>query len=71
MPPNCTTGGDVVADVLIGSGPNRWIVVIITMAMMHIYKGIIPFVLLQLLAIVILSIFPAVTTWLPELFFGG
>jgi TRAP-type mannitol/chloroaromatic compound transport system permease large subunit len=30
-----------------------------------------PFVLLQLLAIVILSVFPAVTTWLPALFFGG
>jgi TRAP-type mannitol/chloroaromatic compound transport system permease large subunit len=40
-------------------------------SMMHIYKGIMPFVLLQLLAIVILSVFPAVTTWLPELFFGG
>jgi tripartite ATP-independent transporter DctM subunit len=133
-------GGDVVADVLIGSGLNRWIVLMIMMAivflmgmfidwaaillvtvpifmpiameldfnplwfsilmrvnlqtsfltppfgyalfyfkgvapesysMTHIYKGIIPFVLLQLLAIVILSVFPAVTTWLPELFFGG
>jgi len=133
-------GGDVVADVLIGSGLNRWIVLIIMMgivflmgmfidwaaillvtvpifmpiameldfnplwfsilmcvnlqtsfltppfgyalfyfkgvapesySMTHIYKGIMPFVLLQLLAIVILSIFPAVTTWLPELFFGG
>jgi tripartite ATP-independent transporter DctM subunit len=133
-------GGDVVADVLIGSGLNRWIVLIIMMAivflmgmfidwaaillvtvpifmpiameldfnplwfsilmcvnlqtsfltppfgyalfyfkgvapesysMTHIYKGIMPFVLLQLLAIVILSVFPAVTTWLPELFFGG
>jgi tripartite ATP-independent transporter DctM subunit len=133
-------GGDVVADVLIGSGLNRWIVLIIMMAivflmgmfidwaaillvtvpifmpiameldfnplwfsilmcvnlqtsfltppfgyalfyfkgvapesysMTHIYKGIMPFVLLQLLAMVILSIFPAVTTWLPELFFGG
>jgi tripartite ATP-independent transporter DctM subunit len=39
--------------------------------MMHIYRGIMPFVLLQLLAIVILSVFPAVTTWLPALFFGG
>ncbi|MGD8540898.1 MAG: TRAP transporter large permease subunit [Desulfobacteraceae bacterium] len=133
-------GGDVVADVLIGSGLNRWIVLIIMMAivflmgmfidwaaillvtvpifmpiameldfnplwfsllmcvnlqtsfltppfgyalfyfkgvapesytMMHIYRGIMPFVLLQLLAIVILSIFPALTTWLPALFFGG
>jgi tripartite ATP-independent transporter DctM subunit len=133
-------GGDVVADVLIGSGLNRWIVLIIMMAivflmgmfidwaaillvtvpifmpiameldfnplwfsilmcvnlqtsfltppfgyalfyfkgvapesysMTHIYKGIMPFVLLQLLAMVVLSVFPAVTTWLPQLFFGG
>jgi TRAP-type mannitol/chloroaromatic compound transport system permease large subunit len=133
-------GGDVVADLLIGSGLNRWVVLLIMMlivflmgmfidwaaillvtvpifmpiameldfnplwfsilmcvnlqtsfltppfgyalfyfkgvapesySMMHIYKGIMPFVLLQLLAMVILSIFPAVTTWLPELFFGG
>ena len=133
-------GGDVVADVLIGSGLNRWIVLVIMMAivflmgmfidwaaillvtvpifmpiameldfnplwfsllmcvnlqtsfltppfgyalfyfkgvapesytMMHIYRGIMPFVLLQLLAIVILSIFPALTTWLPALFFGS
>ncbi|MCG6907282.1 MAG: TRAP transporter large permease subunit [Desulfobacteraceae bacterium] len=133
-------GGDVVADVLIGSGLNRWIVLMIMMAivflmgmfidwaaillvtvpifmpiameldfnplwfsilmcvnlqtsfltppfgyalfyfkgvapesysMTHIYKGIMPFVLLQLLAMVVLSVFPTVTTWLPQLFFGG
>jgi tripartite ATP-independent transporter DctM subunit len=132
-------GGDVVADVLIGSGLNRWIVLIIMMAivflmgmfidwaaillvtvpifmpiameldfnplwfsillcvnlqtsfltppfgyalfyfkgvappeysMMHIYRGIIPFVLLQLLGLVILALFPGLITWLPALFFG-
>jgi tripartite ATP-independent transporter DctM subunit len=133
-------GGDVVADVLIGSGLNRWIVLIIMMAivfmmgmfidwaaillvtvpifmpiameldfnplwfsillcvnlqtsfltppfgyalfyfkgvappeytMMHIYRGIIPFVLLQLLGLVILALFPGLITWLPALFFGA
>ncbi len=132
-------GGDVVADLLIGSGMNRWIVLIIMMliifimgmfvdwlaillvtvpvfmpiaielefnplwfaimmcvnlqtsfltppfgyalfyfkgvappeyTMGHIYRGIIPFVLLQLVAIGIITLFPELVTWLPELFFG-
>lgn len=37
---------------------------------MDIYKGIIPFVLIQLVCLVILWVFPAVVTWLPELLFG-
>lgn len=32
----------------------------------HIYKGVIPFVLLQLLGLAIVFIFPALTTWLPS-----
>jgi tripartite ATP-independent transporter DctM subunit len=133
-------GGDVVADVLIGSGMNRWIVLLIMMAivflmgmfidwaaillvtvpifmpiamelgfdplwfsilmcvnlqtsfltppfgyalfyfkgvappdytMMHIYRGIMPFVFLQLLGLVILSLFPVLITWLPSIFFGS
>ena len=133
-------GGDVVADVLIGSGLNRWIVLIIMMAivfvmgmfidwaaillvtvpifmpiamelnfnplwfsilmcvnlqtsfltppfgyalfyfkgvappeytMMHIYRGIIPFVLLQLVGLLLLAMFPALITWLPAIFFGN
>lgn len=133
-------GGDVVADLLIGSGMNRWIVLAIMMAivflmgmfidwaaillvtvpifmpiamelefdplwfsllmcvnlqtsfltppfgyalfyfkgvapagytMMHIYKGIIPFVLLQIVSIAILCMFPAIVTWLPSIFFGA
>lgn len=39
--------------------------------MMHIYRGILPFVLLQLVGLTILALFPAVTTWLPSIFFGG
>ncbi len=37
---------------------------------MHIYRGVIPFVFLQLLMLVILSLFPALATWLPKLIFG-
>jgi tripartite ATP-independent transporter DctM subunit len=133
-------GGDVVADVLIGSGLNRWIVLIIMMAivfvmgmfidwaaillvtvpifmpiameldfnplwfsllmcvnlqtsfltppfgyalfyfkgvapegytMMHIYRGILPFVLLQLVGLMLIALFPAIVTWLPAIFFSS
>jgi TRAP-type mannitol/chloroaromatic compound transport system permease large subunit len=37
---------------------------------MHIYRGVIPFVLLQLLMLVLLALFPAMATWLPKLIFG-
>ncbi len=132
-------GGDVVADLMIGSGLNRWVVLFIMMlivfmmgmfvdwaaillitvpvfmpivielefdplwfsmlmcvnlqtsfvtppfgyalfyfagvapegyTMMHIYKGIIPFVMLQLLGLAVMIIFPSLITWLPSLFFG-
>jgi TRAP-type mannitol/chloroaromatic compound transport system permease large subunit len=36
----------------------------------HIYKGIIPFVLLQLLGLFIVFEFPALTTWLPAIAYG-
>ena len=133
-------GGDVVADLLIGSGMNRWIILAFMMfivfimgmfidwaaillitvpifmpiamelefdplwfsllmcvnlqtsflsppfgyalfyfkgvapegyTMMHIYKGIIPFIFLQIISITLLCIFPQLVTWLPSLFFGG
>jgi tripartite ATP-independent transporter DctM subunit len=133
-------GGDVVADLMIGSGLNRWVVLFIMMiivflmgmfidwaaillitvpifmpivleldfnplwfsllmcvnlqtsfvtppfgyalfyfagvapkgyTMMHIYKGIMPFVILQLIGLAILVLFPGLTTWLPALFFGA
>ncbi len=133
-------GGDVVADVLVGSGLNRWLVLAIMMGIVflmgmfidwaaillvtvpifmpiameldfnplwfslllcvnlqtsfltppfgyalfyfkgvapegynmgHIYRGIMPFVMLQLLGLVILSIFPELITWLPGVFFGN
>ena len=133
-------GGDVVADVLVGSGMNRWIVLLIMMSIVflmgmfidwaaillvtvpifmpiameldfnplwfsillcvnlqtsfltppfgyalfyfkgvapegytmgHIYRGIMPFVLLQLIGLLILAIFPSLVTWLPGIFFGS
>jgi tripartite ATP-independent transporter DctM subunit len=133
-------GGDVVADLLIGSGLNRWVILAIMMgivflmgmfidwaaillvtvpifmpiameiefnplwfsilmcvnlqtsfltppfgyalfyfkgvapegySMMHIYKGIMPFVLMQLIGLLILSLFPGLITWLPSIFFGS
>ncbi len=38
--------------------------------MMHIYKGILPFVLLQVVSLAILCMFPSIVTWLPSVFFG-
>jgi tripartite ATP-independent transporter DctM subunit len=133
-------GGDVVADVLVGSGMSRWAVLAIMMAIVflmgmfidwaaillvtvpifmpiameldfnplwfsillcvnlqtsfltppfgyalfyfkgvapegytmgHIYRGIIPFVLLQIVGMIILGVFPGLVTWLPSIFFGN
>ncbi|MEO8719253.1 MAG: TRAP transporter large permease subunit, partial [Burkholderiales bacterium] len=36
---------------------------------MHIYRGVIPFVIMQLMMLVILSYFPALATWLPHVIF--
>ncbi len=35
-----------------------------------IYKGIIPFVCIQLLMLLLLAVFPQMTTWLPKVIFG-
>ena len=37
---------------------------------MHIYKGIVPFVGLQLVALTVLAMFPELATWLPKVIFG-
>jgi tripartite ATP-independent transporter DctM subunit len=37
----------------------------------HIYRGIIPFVLLQLVGLSLMIIFPDIITWLPSIVFGG
>ena len=36
----------------------------------QIYRGIIPFVIIQLVALVVLASFPQLTTWLPKVIFG-
>ncbi|WP_419174105.1 TRAP transporter large permease [Desulfosediminicola sp.] len=133
-------GGDVVADVLVGSGMNRYAVLLIMMGIVflmgmfidwaaillvtvpifmpiamelefdplwfslllcvnlqtsfltppfgyalfyfkgvapegytmgHIYRGIMPFVFLQIIGLLILAVFPGIITWLPSVFFGG
>jgi TRAP-type mannitol/chloroaromatic compound transport system permease large subunit len=37
---------------------------------MHIYRGVVPFVVMQLFMLVILALFPGMATWLPEVLFG-
>lgn len=37
---------------------------------MDIYRGVVPFVILQLMMLVILTYFPAMATWLPKVIFG-
>lgn len=37
----------------------------------HIYKGIMPFVGLQIIGLLLIYFFPAIVTWLPGVFFGG
>jgi tripartite ATP-independent transporter DctM subunit len=36
----------------------------------HIYRGVVPFILLQVLMLVILSLWPALATWLPGMIYG-
>jgi tripartite ATP-independent transporter DctM subunit len=37
---------------------------------LQIYRGVVPFVMIQLFMLVILALFPAMATWLPEVVFG-
>jgi TRAP-type mannitol/chloroaromatic compound transport system permease large subunit len=36
-----------------------------------VYRGIIPFVTIQLIGLGVLMYFPEIITWLPGIFFGG
>ena len=36
---------------------------------MHIYRGVIPFVIMQLMMLLVLAMFPALATWLPHVVF--
>ena len=37
---------------------------------MQIYKGVVPFVGIQVFALGLVALFPALTTWLPKVVFG-
>jgi tripartite ATP-independent transporter DctM subunit len=37
----------------------------------QIYRGVIPFVAIQIIALVILAVFPGLVTWLPDKLYGG
>lgn len=37
---------------------------------MQIYKGVLPFIIIQVIGLVLLSFFPALATWLPKVIFG-
>jgi TRAP-type mannitol/chloroaromatic compound transport system permease large subunit len=37
---------------------------------LHIYRGVIPFICIQLLMLALLALFPAMATWLPTVIFG-
>ena len=41
-----------------------------SMTLMHIYRGVVPFVMLQLVGLAIVFVFPALTTWLPAVAYG-
>ena len=41
-----------------------------SIATTQIYKGVIPFIVIQLLALVLLALFPGVATWLPAAIYG-
>jgi TRAP-type mannitol/chloroaromatic compound transport system permease large subunit len=37
----------------------------------HIYRGIIPFVILQMIGLAIVTLFPILSTWLPRIVFAN
>ena len=37
----------------------------------QIYRGVIPFVGIQLFALLVLAVFPGLVTWLPGVIYGG
>ncbi|MBT3926211.1 MAG: TRAP transporter large permease subunit, partial [Rhodospirillaceae bacterium] len=36
----------------------------------HIYRGVVPFVIIQLVGLAIIGLFPGLVTWLPKIVFG-
>jgi TRAP-type mannitol/chloroaromatic compound transport system permease large subunit len=42
-----------------------------TVATGDIYRGVMPFIVLQVVALALLAAFPALATWLPNVVYGG
>ena len=42
-----------------------------SVSLLDIYRGVVPFIILQLLAIVLVFLFPELTTWLPSVAYGN
>jgi TRAP-type mannitol/chloroaromatic compound transport system permease large subunit len=42
-----------------------------TVATSAIYRGVIPFVVIQLIALLLLALWPEIATWLPEKIYGN
>jgi len=38
---------------------------------MDLYRGVIPFIGIQLLMLIMLALWPSVTTWLPNIIYGS
>ncbi len=36
----------------------------------QIYRGVIPFVIIQLIGLLLIAVFPGMATWLPKVIFG-
>ena len=37
---------------------------------MHIYKGVMPFILIQVITLALLALWPQLATWLPKVVYG-
>ena len=37
---------------------------------MHIYRGVVPFIVIQVIGLMLLAFFPEIATWLPKVVFG-
>jgi len=42
-----------------------------SLATSEIYKGVLPFILIQLSLLILLTLVPSLTTWLPDVVYGG
>ena len=50
--------------------PPSIVLVVLADILQGIYRGIVPFVLIQLFGLALLALFPGLATWLPQVIFG-